>query len=439
MRGMIEQERFACALGAMQTVVAIPRAVPVLHSGPGCGTMVSRFFGQGAGHAGGNTVPCTNATEADVVFGGEGRLREVLDGTAKVIDADLQVVLTGCTADIVGDDAGEVVRGIRASGRDAVHVSAAGFKSNNLVSHSRVVNAIVDQYVDGKARKGAWRDPRLVNVFASVPFQDPFWKGNLRELKRLLEGLGLRANILFGPESGGLAEWVTIPEAGFNLLVSAWAGLDIVRHLEEKYEQPFLHFPYLPIGGNETTRLLRQVADFAELDRSVAEAFIAREEVGFYEEIQDLATFLLEFRYNLPEHYHAIHDAGYVVGLAKFLLHEVGIVPKEQFIVDDTPEEFQEAIRRELAATSGKREIPVTFDPDAGLAQEAIRGASHRGRGLLIGSGWDKLLAHENGLDFLSAAVPSPYRLVLTTGYLGYRGGLRLIEDIYDRVLATYK
>jgi len=81
----------------------------------------------------------------------------------------------------------------------------------------------------------------------------------------------------------------------------------------------------------------------------------------------------------------------------------------------------------------------VTFDPDAGLAQEAIRGASHRGRGLLIGSGWDKLLAHENGLDFLSAAVPSPYRLVLTTGYLGYRGGLRLIEDIYDRVLATYK
>jgi nitrogenase molybdenum-iron protein beta chain len=28
---------------------------------------------------------------------------------------------------------------------------------------------------------------------------------------------------------------------------------------------------------------------------------------------------------------------------------------------------------------------------------------------------------------------------VLTTGYLGYRGGLRLIEDIYDRVLGTYK
>jgi nitrogenase molybdenum-iron protein beta chain len=56
----------------------------------------------------------------------------------------------------------------------------------------------------------------------------------------------------------------------------------------------------------------------------------------------------------------------------------------------------------------------------------------------LIGSGWDKSLAKERGMDFLSAANPSPYRLVLGAGYLGYRGGLRLVEDIYDRVLATY-
>jgi nitrogenase molybdenum-iron protein alpha chain len=33
------------------------------------------------------------------------------------------------------------------------------------------------------------------------------------------------------------------------------------------------------------------------------------------------------------------------------------------------------------------------FDPDAGRAWGVIRGLSHPGRGLLIGSGWDKLLA----------------------------------------------
>jgi nitrogenase molybdenum-iron protein beta chain len=47
-------------------------------------------------------------------------------------------------------------------------------------------------------------------------------------------------------------------------------------------------------------------------------------------------------------------------------------------------------------------------------------------------------LAHDLGCDFLPAAAPCPYRLVLTTNYVGFTGGLRLIEDIYDVVLATY-
>jgi nitrogenase molybdenum-iron protein alpha/beta subunit len=37
------------------------------------------------------------------------------------------------------------------------------------------------------------------------------------------------------------------------------------------------------------------------------------------------------------------------------------------------------------------------------------------------------------------AALPSPYRLVMTSGYAGYRGGLRLIEDIYNQALSTYR
>jgi nitrogenase molybdenum-iron protein beta chain len=438
MTGIIEQERYTCAIGAMQTVTAIKRAIPILHSGPGCGMMVSGFFERAKGYAGGSTAPCTNSGENEVVFGGEEKLRKVILGASQVLDSDLQVVLTGCTAGIVGDDVGRVVKTFQDQGRPIVYVETPGFKCNNYVSHSSVVKAIIDQYVD-RFNQGRSQNPRLVNVFASLPYQDPFWKGNLAELKRILEAVGLQVNILFGPESGGVEEWKTIPEAGFNILVSPWYGLEITEHLEAKYGQRFYQFPHIPIGGNETARFLRGVAGFAGLDQARVEAFILREEQAFYEEIDNLATFLLEFRYGLPGYVHVIHDASYVVGMSKFLLHEVGIVPREQFIVDNTPEAFQDGIRAELATTSSKRTIPLTFDPDAGRAQEAIRGLQHPGRGLLIGSGWDKLLAQERGLDFLSASAPSPYRLVLTTGYLGFRGGLRLIEDIYGQVLATYR
>lgn len=92
----LEQPRFTCALGAQQTVVAIQRAVPILHSGPGCSQKIQGFIGEGQGYAGSTTIPCTNATESDIVFGGEQKLRSVIDGSLRVVDADLYVVLSGC-------------------------------------------------------------------------------------------------------------------------------------------------------------------------------------------------------------------------------------------------------------------------------------------------------------------------------------------------------
>ncbi|MFT3951214.1 MAG: nitrogenase component 1 [Oscillospiraceae bacterium] len=443
--GIIEQERFTCAIGALQSVVAIPRAVPILHSGPGCGTMVAGFYERSTGYAGGSTSPCTNFSETEVVFGGTERLRSIIENTYKVLDTDLQVVVTGCTADIVGDDVASVVNEFVEEGKPIVHVETAGFKSNNLVSHSNVINAIINQFVIRFEDENPVRSEKnLVNLFASIPYQDPFWKGNLKEYKRLLEGIGLKVNILFGPHSGGVNEWKSIPRANFNILVSPWYGEPIVQNLAERYEQPYFKFNYPPIGSNETLRFLEGVIEFAkaqgaQLDLAKATAFIDEENKAYYEEIDNLATFLLEFRYGLPNHVHILHDAGYVVGLSKFLLHEVGIIPKEQFIVDDTPEEYVEQVIADLKSTSDKREIIPYFSPDAGKLQDVIRGLNHTGRGLIIGSGWDKELAKEKNFDFLSASAPSPYRLVLTTNYVGFTGGLRVIEDIYDTVLYTYK
>lgn len=198
MAGIIEQERYTCAIGALQSVVAIPRAVPILHSGPGCGTMIAGFFERSTGYAGGNTSPCTNFSEREVVFGGTDRLRDIIKNTYKVLDTDLQVVVTGCTAGIVGDDVASVTDEFLDEGKPIVHVETSGFKSNNYVSHSTVVNAIIDQYVSRfEEQNPARSEKNLVNVFASIPYQDQFWKGNLTEYKRLLEGIGLKVNILF--------------------------------------------------------------------------------------------------------------------------------------------------------------------------------------------------------------------------------------------------
>ena len=441
---IVEQERYTCAIGALQTVVAIPKAVPILHSGPGCGEMIAGFFERSTGYAGGSTAPCTNFSEKEVVFGGIDRLREIVRNTYRVLDTDLQVIMSGCTGGIVGDDIESLAQEFADEGKPIVAVDTPGFKASNYEAHSIVVNAIVDQYVSLFEEENEPRsESATVNLFASIPYQDPFWKGNLREYKRLLEGLGLKVNILFGPESGGVQEWRTIPRANLNLLVSPWYGKPIVDHLSARYGQPYTWYHRPPIGANQTEEFLKQVVSFAleqgaPIDEKAAAAFIRHESDAYYEEIDSLASFLLEFRYGLPNHVHILHDAGYVASLSRFLLHEVGLVPKEVFITDNTPEKYQDAIREDIASISAKREIPVFFQPDAGKAQDLLRKLHYSGRGLIIGSGWDRDLAQEKGYDFLSAALPSPYRLHLTTNYIGFTGGLRVIEDIYNGVLATY-
>lgn len=441
---VIEQQRYTCAIGALQSVVAIPRAVPILHSGPGCGEMIAGFFERSTGYAGGCTSPCTNFSEKEVVFGGINRLRQIISNTYKVLDTDLQVVMTGCTAAIVGDDTSSLVSEFARQGKPIVSVETAGFNATNFEAHSMVVNAIIDQYVSRfEAENRPRSEKNTVNLIASIPYQDPFWKGNLAEYKRLLAGIGLKANVLFGPESGGVKEWQSIPKASFNILVSPWYGKPIADNLKARYGQDYTWFRHIPIGANETEAFLKQVMEFAllqgaEIDEKKACAFIKHESDAYYQEIENLATFLLEFRYGLPGHVHILHDAGYVVALSKFLLHEVGMVPKEQFITDGTPEKYHDAIRADLNSTSAKKEIPVFFEPDAGKAQQILREIRHKGRGLIIGSGWDRELAREKGYDFLSAALPTPYRIVLTTNYAGFTGGLRVIEDIYSMVLSTY-
>lgn len=441
---IIEQERFTCALGAMQTVVAIPKALPILHSGPGCGDMVSGFFQRSKGYAGGSTTPCSNFSEKEVVFGGVNRLRELVDNSYKILNSDLQVIFTGCTAGIVGDDVQSVAEEFRDQGKPIVYVESPGFKSNNYVSHSVVVNAIIDQYVSQYEDESTFRSQKnTVNVFASIPYQDMFWRGNLDEYKRLLEAIGLKVNILFGDRSRGVKEWQSIPKANFNILVSPWYGKDIVDHLKDIYGQPYVQYPNIPIGAGETEKFLNKVVSFAieqgaDINEVEARKFIKKESDAYYAQLEDLATFLLEFRYGLPNHAHIIHDAGYVLGMSKFLINETGVIPKEQFIVDDTPEKYQEEIAKELQSISTKRQIPVFFSPDAGKAQNKIRELSHKGKGVIIGAGWDKQIAREKNYDFISAAIPTDYRLVMRTGYVGFAGGLRLIEDIYSNTLSKF-
>lgn len=438
MSEVVEQIRNVCALGALQTVVAIEGAVPIIHAGPGCGQKLWSALAngngfQGSGRIGGHAVPCTNATENEVVFGGEEKLRETVANALQVMDGDLFVVLTGCTSDIVGDDVGEVARGFRAQGAPVVVVETGGFKGDNYYGHERLWEAIIDQYLQPADET----ETDLVNLWSVLPYQDPFWTGTLHTLAALLRDIGLKPNILYGPGEGTAAVR-KIPAARFNLLVSPWAGLKTVTHLQKRFGTPFLHLPTLPIGATETSAFLRAVGAHAGVPAATVEAVVEREESRYGYYLERSADLLFETRF-LPGHFVTIADSFYALGLTRFLINDLGMIPEAQFVTERVPEEHRPLIDAEFGRFAPELVSSVRYGADGRVVRDELAKRRFRERPLILGSSWDREVGRELNAYSLSVSLPASDRLVLNRTYAGYDGALRLTEDIYSVILGSFQ
>ena len=432
MAKLLEKQRYKCALAAMLSVQAIDNAIPILHAGPGCGNKLSDSATGTSGHFAATIFPCTNVNEKDVVFGGEKKLRSTIENALKVIDADLYMVLTGCSQEIVGDDAGEIVSEFEDCGKSVLYVSTPGFKGNNYKGHEWVIDAIIDQYLEpsDKKQKG------LVNIWADVPYQDIFWHGNLRKLEKLISELGLIPNTIFGHKRG-IENIKKIPEAEFNLLVSPWVGLENVKRMEKKFGTPYLHYPTLPVGAFETSKFLRTVGEFAGITKDKVEAIINEKEEYYYYFIERFANTFLETRV-MSRRFSVVSDAQYALGLTKFLVNDLGLFPATQYVTDDTPEEYQEAIKGYFKDLNYGIESEVRFETDGYKIHQDIEKTDYHGYPLILGSYWEKELGERTKAHFLSVSNPANERMVINSSYVGYDGGLKLIEDIYSVVKTRF-
>ncbi len=441
MAKLLDKQRYKCALGAMQTVQAISRAIPILHSGPGCAQKLSDTTGS-SGYFSPNIFPCTSINEKDVVFGGTTKLHSTIENALKVIDADLYVVLTGCIPEIVGDDTGEVVSEFdrytqqdtfEQNGGNAedfvykpvIYASTAGFKGNNYRGHEQVIDAIIEQYLS----KSDTRQQGLVNVWADVPYQDLFWLGNIREIENLLTEIGLTPNTIFG-YGNGIANINQIPQAQFNLLISPWVSLGNMKKMERKLGVPYLHCPTLPIGACETSKFLREVASYANLDKNRVESVIAKHEDYYYYLIERYADLFLENRV-INKEFTTVGDAHYTLAVTRFLANDLGLIPAKQFITDDTPKPYRDAVSAEFQKLNYNLKAQAVFETDSYSIHRQIEEHDYHGYPLILGSYYEKELAERLHGNYLNISWPVQDKVVLDDFYVGYTGGIRLIEDIY--------
>jgi nitrogenase molybdenum-iron protein beta chain len=378
-------------------------------------------------------MPSANVGENEVVFGGAKKLDDLIKSSLRIMKGDLFVVVTGCSGELVGDDVSSVVRKYQKAGKPVIFADAAGFKGNNLTGHEIVVREIVDQFVgDYKGRK----QKGLVNLFFEVPYFNTNWRGDFIELKRILEGAGLKVNVLFGPESGGIREWLDLPKAQFNLVVSPWVGLETAEHLQAKYKQPYLHVPVIPVGEEATAEFIRQVVAYAGVNPEKSEEFIRREAHLYYYFLEHFAEFFSEYWFGLPSKFAIASDSAYNVALSKFLADQMGLIPVKQVITDNPPVKYRQNISRLYKELSKGISVEADYIEDGYLIEREIKNADFSAsRPLIFGSSWEAVVAAELKGFLIKIGAPNTEEVVLNRSFIGYRGALTFIEKVYSAVV----
>ena len=182
---------------------------------------------------------------------------------------------------------------------------------------------------------------------------------------------------------------------------------------------------------------MRAVGERAGVDRQKVEAIIASHEEEYYYYIERFADVFLETRV-MAKSFAVVSDAQYTLALTKFLANDLGLSPSKQYITADTPEEYQEQVAGYFKDLNYGVQAEVGFSSDGHQIQEEIRQTDFHGYPLILGSAWEKKIAEETKAHYLPMSWPLIERLVINGTYVGYDGGLKLLEDIYSIVLTRF-
>jgi nitrogenase molybdenum-iron protein beta chain len=423
----IEGPRLGCNFhGALDAITKIEGVVPIVHSTPGC--VIQHYHAARAGRCLGSflqgfEIPSSNIYEKQIIFGGTSRLREQMKNAVKVFAGDLYIVLPGCEAEMVGDDIVSMTAELAGQGTPVICYEGAGFKGDAYSGYEGVTEAIFTQ-LPGVVSIPTENEERSVNILGIVPGQDPFWQGNLEELRRIFGSLGVRVNTFFG-YGQGLESWKRAYKADLTIVFSKW-GLRAAKKLEEQYGIPCLELNGAFLGERESGAALKKAAALLGLEEEKIKLFLKDEKGRFVYAVRQIKEYY--YNYHLQRVYAIVGDEGTILRYGKFLGGILGFSLKAAIVTDASAGEERPHSQEELAGLSEQ----VYFSRDRSEIAEIISRSQPE---LLLAGMPEKEIAQGLGIPLLMVSSPTG-RMILNRSNMGYAGALAVLEELSDLLVS---
>jgi nitrogenase molybdenum-iron protein beta chain len=441
---VIDRPRYVCALGgALALIRALPRTIPIVHAATGCaynyyigGNAGAAYFG--GGYCGATSIPSSNVSEKEIIFGGEARLEEQIRSTMEVIDGDLYIVISGCMVEMIGDDIISAVDHIENLPERILAVQTPSFKGNAQQGYDLVLEKLIKKFVVKQKTKLA----KTVNVFGIIPGNDIFYKGNLKEIKRVLKLIGVEANTFFG-ERETLEDLRNSGNAALNIVLSDVYAPRSAESFREVHDIPYIR-EQMPIGFFQTAKFLHNVGKALNIEEKIVDDAIKTEEeiyFDYFERIADTYNDIDLQRYGV-----VAADSNYGPALTNFISDELGWIPHLVMITDPLTEENEAALNKRFSGYASGLEPEVRYDPSASSLRHYLIESWERNRNhvyyeplspvVIFGSAFEKDFAEESGFPLLTVSFPASSRVVFNKAYAGFNGGLSLAEDTFSLLVS---
>ena len=419
MEKCIERPRSLCSLhGALDVIGNIYKAIPILHASPGCSMQASsrtNLYYLGGYHG----LPSSNAYEKEVVFGGTQRLRETIKGSLEIMDGDYYAVLTGCSMGINGDDVDSVVKEFESSPYPIASIDTAGFRGDTYTGYNMALLATVK-----KLAKKTKTDSRLVNIFGQPPSSDITFRGDLEEITRLLERIGVKANTFF-IRRDGIEQLKNSGNAALNINLSPWLAKNVDTYYKEAFGIETLRFNGWPVGPKDVSHFLHTIAKELGIEKELVDKVVYEEELYVYEYLDSLFGNFERHRFIL------VGESAKVLGIARFLVNVHGHIPLAVIITDSVHKNEMLKISDELQALDCPRKADLYFENDVYEIDQIVQ--KYNGRAtLFMGSSYEKKTAQKLGAFFAITSNPCLDKEILNRSHIGTRGCISLLEDLYN-------